>query len=160
MSQLIGTDPDVDQELATSASASPAARRWPRLLFSPRLLAAGAGLAVLVGAVAILRSGGHRPSTTAKAATSTATVAARDLVNREQVNGTLGYAAMPAALVASQPGVLTALAAEGAVVGRGQQLFVVDTQPVVVLFGPMPAYRDLVEGMSGADVRQLKENLV
>jgi peptidoglycan hydrolase-like protein with peptidoglycan-binding domain len=35
----------------------------------------------------------------------------------------------------------------------------VDNQPVTLLYGALPAYRPLQAGVSGADVRQLKENL-
>lgn len=89
-----------------------------------------------------------------------ATIERRDLVNRERVDGTLGYAPLTATLTANRAGSLTALAAEGTVVRRGGSLFAVDGEPVLLMIGATPSYRDLVEGMRGTDVRVLKANLV
>jgi hypothetical protein len=43
---------------------------------------------------------------------------------------------------------------------QGQPLYSIDGTPVVLLYGSVPAYRGLTEGMSGADVRQLNADLV
>jgi peptidoglycan hydrolase-like protein with peptidoglycan-binding domain len=46
------------------------------------------------------------------------------------------------------------------VIRRGQPLFGVDGEPVILMYGELPAYRRLAEGVSGGeDVRQLEENL-
>jgi peptidoglycan hydrolase-like protein with peptidoglycan-binding domain len=52
------------------------------------------------------------------------------------------------------------MAAEGATVARGEPLFKIDELPVVALYGAVPMYRTLSNGMGGADVKQLQENLV
>jgi peptidoglycan hydrolase-like protein with peptidoglycan-binding domain len=52
------------------------------------------------------------------------------------------------------------MAAEGSTVMRGEPLFKVNELPVVALYGSVPMYRTLGNGMAGADVRQLQENLV
>ncbi|WP_329619411.1 peptidoglycan-binding protein [Streptomyces sp. NBC_01255] len=57
------------------------------------------------------------------------------------------------------PGTLTRLPASGAEITRGKALYAVDNQPVVVLYGSLPAYRALAKGSEGPDVRQLEENL-
>jgi peptidoglycan hydrolase-like protein with peptidoglycan-binding domain len=54
---------------------------------------------------------------------------------------------------------LTGLAAQGTVVRRGGRLFSVDERPVVLLLGPIPAWRPLEVGLVGADVRELETNL-
>jgi hypothetical protein len=55
---------------------------------------------------------------------------------------------------------VTAVAAEGQAVGRGDTLFAIDGRATVALAGTQPAYRDLEEGVDdGADVAQLEENL-
>jgi Putative peptidoglycan binding domain/HlyD family secretion protein len=55
---------------------------------------------------------------------------------------------------------VTAVAAEGQAVERGDTLFAVDGRPTVALTGTEPAYRDLEEGVTdSADVAQLEENL-
>lgn len=54
---------------------------------------------------------------------------------------------------------VTWLAPVGAVIGRGQPVYKVDNQPVVLLVGDTPLYRVLAEGLVGPDVRVLEENL-
>ena len=57
-------------------------------------------------------------------------------------------------------GVFTALPALGATVTQGQQLYAVGGHPVVLLYGPQPAWRELGPGCSGDDVRQLESDLL
>jgi hypothetical protein len=71
----------------------------------------------------------------------------------------VGQSSAPAA--GSGQGVVTGLPKPGRVIGQGRVLYRVDGQPVVLLYGPTPAYRTLAEGGSaGADVRQLNADLV
>ena len=95
-----------------------------------------------------------------EAATTTATVARRDLRATEEVDGTLGYGDTRK-VVNGRQGTITALPAEGAVVTRGQALYRVDAKPVPLLYGRLPAWRPLSVGVDdGPDVRQLERNLV
>ncbi|MGH8777429.1 MAG: peptidoglycan-binding protein, partial [Jiangellaceae bacterium] len=94
-------------------------------------------------------------STTAPA---TADVTRGTLVETKQVDGTLGYGD-PDTLAGQLQGILTRLPAEGATVTRGQRLYAVDEQPVILMYGTLPAYRALKTGDSGGDVRQLEQNL-
>jgi peptidoglycan hydrolase-like protein with peptidoglycan-binding domain len=98
--------------------------------------------------------GGSAPATT------TAAVELRDLRAQEQVQGTLGYG--EARTVTNQrQGTITWLPQEGAVVRRGQTLYRVDGKPVQLLYGSLPAWRELAVGVDdGPDVRQLERNLV
>jgi hypothetical protein len=57
-------------------------------------------------------------------------------------------------------GTFTALPSVGKVVYQGQSLYSIDGSPVVLLYGPIPAYRSLSEGMTGTDVRSLNADLV
>ena len=57
-------------------------------------------------------------------------------------------------------GTVTRLAEEGAVIEPGDVLMEINGEPVVVLYGELPAYRTLVRTMEGNDVRQLQEALV
>jgi len=89
-----------------------------------------------------------------------AAVERRDLVARQDVDGTLGFsdtttAAAPAA------GTITRLRAEGDTVTRGRSLMSIDAKATAwVLYGTVPMYRDLGPGVSdGSDVRQLERNL-
>jgi peptidoglycan hydrolase-like protein with peptidoglycan-binding domain len=93
-------------------------------------------------------------------ATTTAAVASRDLRAQEQVQGTLGYGEARA-VTNQRQGTITWLPDEGAVVRRGQALYRVDGKPVQLLYGSLPAWRELSVGVDdGPDVRQLERNLV
>jgi peptidoglycan hydrolase-like protein with peptidoglycan-binding domain len=55
---------------------------------------------------------------------------------------------------------VTALPAVGDVVRRGERLYALDGRPVILMYGTVPAYRDLAEGVGdGRDVEQLEGNL-
>jgi hypothetical protein len=57
-------------------------------------------------------------------------------------------------------GVYTALPAVGQVVDRGQTLYAVNGRPIPILFGSTPLARQLTIGVSGADVKELEDNLI
>jgi multidrug efflux pump subunit AcrA (membrane-fusion protein) len=111
-----------------------------------------------VAGAAIAGRGGAA-ATTNPPAVATATVTRTDLSTTEHLSGTLQYTGShPVTSMAH--GTLTALAAEGSTVTRGQTLYEVDASPVRLLYGSRPAWRTLTAGISGPDVSQLDENLV
>ena len=91
--------------------------------------------------------------------TSTAMVARRTLVSQTQVSATLADAGSYS-VVNQASGTLTSLPAVGKVVRQGHALYQVDGQPVVLLYGNVPAWRTLSAGMTGTDVRELNAALV
>jgi len=98
------------------------------------------------------------------AATSLETVTRRSLSQTTPVDGTLGYAGSYTVL-GQVHGTITALPAAGQVIHQGQVLYGVDGKPVVLLYGSTPAYRDLAEGataadVTGQDVAELNHDLV
>jgi peptidoglycan hydrolase-like protein with peptidoglycan-binding domain len=137
------------------------------------VVVAGGGWAVARGGL-LGRSAAATP--TAEVPTGTATVARTDVVERQQVAGTLGYGDSVTVVGQSQDGggssgaggggqaqdgIVTRVPAVGAVVGRGQTLFEVDGHPVPLWYGARPAWRAFGLGMTdGQDVRQLEANLV
>jgi hypothetical protein len=121
------------------------------------------GVAIMVGAVAVrVTHRGARAATTLPndVNVTTTRVVRTDLVATEQIDGALEYA--PAAPVVDElPGTYTAMPAEGDVVPPGGTLFSVDDQPVVLLRGNVPAWRDFTPGMTdGVDVAELQYDLV
>lgn len=90
---------------------------------------------------------------------ATAPITRTTLVEARTEPGTLGYGD-PVPVRATGTGTLTWIAPEGSSVMRNEPLFKVDELPVVALYGPVPMYRTLGNGVGGADVRQLQENLV
>jgi peptidoglycan hydrolase-like protein with peptidoglycan-binding domain len=113
-------------------------------------------------AVVALAGCGAAPTTpaTTSAAKTTTTVERTDLVDRDSLSGTLGYADV-STVGASGAGVLTALRDPGDVIGRGHSLYSVNDVPAAfVLYGALPAWRDFTSGMTdGEDVKQLEWNL-
>jgi peptidoglycan hydrolase-like protein with peptidoglycan-binding domain len=138
----------------------PPARRGHR----GRRLAAAAAVAAVAAGAAWWTAAGSGPDgnegSGAEVATATATVTRRDLRAQEEVDGTLGYGEATA-VVNGRQGTLTALPEEGSVVTRGETLYRVDGKPVPLLYGRLPAWRELAVGVDdGPDVRQLEQNLV
>lgn len=78
-----------------------------------------------------------------------------------QVSGTLGYGGSYSVKGATNQ-TITWLPRVGTVIKQGYVLYRVGYQeiPVVLLYGDLPLYRQLSEGMTGADVRQLNHDLV
>ena len=91
-------------------------------------------------------------------ATSTVSVQRRDLVESESFSGTLGYGD-ERTVSGGLSGALTWIAGEGATRSRNEILYMVDESPVVLMYGTVPAYRDMTSGDQGRDVLQLERNL-
>jgi peptidoglycan hydrolase-like protein with peptidoglycan-binding domain len=127
--------------------------RWVVLALAATALAAGVH-------VVERSSSGSPPRATVSAATSTAVVARRNLVDRESLDGTLGYRGSTT-ILGHVPGTLTWLPGQGRVVARGGALYRVDGKRVVLFYGRVPAWRTLAAGSSdGRDVYELERNLV
>jgi len=120
------------------------------------LIALGAG-AWAAGAFGPRASSGGGQGAPAPA---TRPVVREDLSSQTPVTATLGYA--ESYTVRGQGGgTLTWLPPAGQVIRQGQVLYRVDNGvPVVLLYGPVPAWRTLDEGLTGADVTQLNHDLV
>jgi peptidoglycan hydrolase-like protein with peptidoglycan-binding domain len=89
---------------------------------------------------------------------ATAVVTKQTLVDTESHDGSLAYADTTT-IKTKLSGTLTAMAAAGSTVKRGQVPFKIDNRPVVLLYGSLPAYRKMSSGNKGADVKQLERNL-
>ncbi|MGH9211254.1 MAG: efflux RND transporter periplasmic adaptor subunit [Acidimicrobiales bacterium] len=89
---------------------------------------------------------------------ATATVERGTISATETWDGTLARGA-PLTVRSSIGGTVTRLSQQGASVGRGDVLYRLDEQPVSLLVGDVPMYRDLQAGDVGVDVGQLEANL-
>jgi peptidoglycan hydrolase-like protein with peptidoglycan-binding domain len=125
-----------------------------------------AGLAVVVVAVLlVLVAVVIRPFATAGASsrravpTALARIVRTNVVERQQVAGTLDYTGSFTVANAGAAGVVTWLPAPGAIVRRGRPLYELGRVAVRLLYGTRPAYRDLALGTTGSDVRELQQNL-
>src|SRR4051812_11126383 len=126
-----------------------------------RIVAAAALTAGAAAAAAVVvglpeAEGGSPPESATPPAT--AEVTRGTLVDEETKTGDLGYGDTTA-IKARGSGTVTGLAATGSTVTRGKSLYRVDDDPVVLLYGKLPAYRTLRNGVEGRDVKQFERNL-
>jgi peptidoglycan hydrolase-like protein with peptidoglycan-binding domain len=128
-----------------------------------RIAAGGVVAAGALAAGGVLLAGGgtgRTPPAVAAPAGATAAVERRDLVDRDTIAGSLGYAE-DGTSNAGAAGVLTRLPDPGSVISRGHSLYDIADRPAAfLLYGDLPAWRDFAPGMTdGEDVRQLERNL-
>jgi peptidoglycan hydrolase-like protein with peptidoglycan-binding domain len=126
-------------------------------------VASGAATALIAAALVLLLGGSGDASGGAASATAaagpTGKVERRTLAEHLTAAGTIGYAGETVVL-ARLSGTVTALPAVGEAVRRGGRLYAVAGEPVLLMYGKVPAYRDLAEGVAeGKDVEQLERNL-
>jgi hypothetical protein len=135
--------------------------RWRRFVLG----AATASMVLLaVGAAVAVRDDGDDAADDADASTGATTVTAevtrRDLAEREELDGTLGYGDT-SQISLSTGGTITALPATGSVIDRGQTVVEVDGLAVPLLLGDRPLWRQLdSDAADGVDIQQLEANLV
>ncbi|MEV0233517.1 peptidoglycan-binding protein [Nonomuraea sp. NPDC050786] len=145
------------KEPSLAARALPPRRRRPL-----RMLAWTGGAALLAAAVAAaaLGFGGNGTGTAAAVRTPPATAKATrtTLTETETVDGTLGYGETLTVSGKSQ-GTITWLPDEGTTITRGHGVYSVDADRRPLLYGSMPLYRTLQDGVEGKDVELLERNL-
>ena len=147
-------------ERPDAAGADGARRRGPG-----RWVAAGLVVAVAAGGVAAWSAGAFKPASSSGGgqgapAPATQAVTRQDLASQTPVDATLGYAGTYT-VTGKGGGTLTWLPSAGQVIFQGQVLYRTDNGvPVVLLYGRVPAWRALDEGVTGADVTQLNHDLV
>jgi hypothetical protein len=130
-----------------------------------RWVAAGLVVAVAAGGAAAWSAGAFTPGSSSGAgqgapAPATQAVTRQDLASQTPVDATLGFAGSYT-VTGKGGGTLTWLPSAGQVIGQGGVLYRTDNGvPVVLLYGRVPAWRALDEGMTGADVTQLNHDLV
>jgi hypothetical protein len=142
-------------------------RGWVVVLAVVVVVAAGLGAADAAGvfrsSAPAVTNGGY--------STGTAAVRRGSLTEQTQEDGTLGdagsYPVIVPASSSAGPGssssasqTFTWLPAPGQTIRQGQEVYQVSGTPVVLLYGNVPSYRDLSEGMTGADVTELNTDLV
>ena len=93
---------------------------------------------------------------------ATAAVVRTNLTNTVQVGGSIGYdGSYTVAALRGGGGVYTWLPEPGQVIKQDQPVYSVGNEPVPLLYGSLPAYRQFDVGMSdGADVGQLTHDLI
>lgn len=129
------------------------------------VLAAAAVLAALTvtGGVVVMSSAEEATPAAQEPPANTVKVEKGELSSMVSLDGTLTYRARsdgsPYSAINQARGIYTKLPDEGDKVDCGDVFYRVDDDPVVMLCGTVPAYRDLDRGDKGNDVRQLNRNL-
>jgi outer membrane biosynthesis protein TonB len=153
------TEADAAAGFAGGLDGQPRRRRRAQIA----ALAAVLAVAVAIALVVILGSSSPRKANEGSgvpAGDTTATVQRRTLSEHATIGGTLTYGSK-LELYDRLAGTFTWLPAVGSVIGRGGTLFEVNELPIVLMYGSVPAYRALKEGVSdGVDVQELNENLI
>jgi peptidoglycan hydrolase-like protein with peptidoglycan-binding domain len=131
-----------------------------------RRVVVGVGVLVAVialGVVAGASGGGQAASNPQELSANTAKVEKGKLSDIVSETGTLTFRARsdgsPYSVINQAEGTYTGLPDPGERVDCGDVLYRVNKNPVLLLFGAVPAYRDLQSGQAGDDVRQLNRNL-
>ncbi len=130
------------------------------------LVSLGIVVVVAAGALSAWRDGVFSPAASSGSgrhgapAPATRPVTRQDLTATTPETATLGYAGSYP-VTGQGGGTLTSLPSAGQVISQGQALYRIDNgSPVVLLYGTVPAWRTLDEGVTGADVSQLNHDLV
>jgi len=131
-----------------------------------RWLALAVVIAVAAGAVSAWRAGALAPAASSRSGPpgppppATQPVVREDLSAVTPVTATLGYSGSYS-VRGQDPGTLTWLPRPGTVIRQGRVLYRINNgSPVLLLYGRVPAWRTLAEGVTGADVAQLNHGLV
>ncbi len=150
------TDNDELRKVLSSLDLSPRKRRWPLAV-----LGVVAGVAGTIGVQSYLDRNNDTGSELAaeQVVLATAPVETRDLLEEVEWNASLGFGET-VEVTGTATGTITEAAQTGETLERGDRLAVVGDTAVVVLYGEVPPWRDLREGSTGSDVRQLEANLV
>ena len=119
---------------------------------------------VVAGGVAVAASGNSNSTASSSGGSSqvaTAPVVRTTLTNTVQVGGSIGYDGSYTVAALRGGGVYTWLPEPGEVIKQDQPVYSVSDEPVPLLYGSIPAYREFDAGMSdGADVGQLTHDLI
>ncbi len=160
MSMVVPGAPDTDpagseHDETIPATGEHARRRRPWIVIG----ASATVVAVMGGIIALSWRAPEAEADVRDIDVETSMVTVGDLVEQARQTGELGFGPKRE-LGGELPGTVTSMPPVGTIVARGQELYRVDDQPVMLLIGDLPAWRGFSEGMSdGADVLQLEQNL-
>ncbi|SHN06677.1 efflux RND transporter periplasmic adaptor subunit [Cryptosporangium aurantiacum] len=118
------------------------------------------GVACAAVGVLVVREASNSAADTAATGLppNTARVTRQTLQDAQTVDGQLGYGTSRTA-TSRLAGTVTQLPDSGATITRGKPLYTIDDEPVILMYGNVPAYRPLTVGSEGPDVAQLERNL-
>ena len=133
-------------------------RRW---LITGVVVVVVAAAVIVAAAEGVFKGSGSRGPGAAGTAyrTSTATVKRETLTSQSSLSGTLADSGTYT-IVNQATGTITTMPEVGKTVRQGGVLYQVSGNPVVLLYGNVPDYRDMSAGLAGADVREFNKALI
>jgi hypothetical protein len=133
-------------------------RRW---LITGVVVVVVAAAVIVAAAEGVFKGSGSRGPGAAGTAyrTSTATVKRETLTSQSSLSGTLADSGTYT-IVNQATGTVTTMPEVGKTVRQGGVLYQVSGNPVVLLYGNVPDYRDMSAGLTGADVREFNKALI
>jgi hypothetical protein len=133
-------------------------RRW---LITGVVVVVVAAAVIVAAAEGVFKGSGSRGPGAAGTAyrTSTATVKRETLTSQSSLSGTLADSGTYT-IVNQATGTITTMPEVGKTVRQGGVLYQVSGNPVVLLYGNVPDYRDMSAGLTGADVREFNKALI
>lgn len=147
---------------ATARNRRPSRRRRRRAAIAVGLAAVVAAGGTAIAVERPFRGAGRAstPIASSKYPTALYTVTRQPLSSQTEVSATLGYAGSYT-VTGQGGGTITWLPSVGQRIRQGGVLYRVGNgTPVFLLYGSVPMWRTLSEGLTGADVRQLNRDLV
>jgi len=133
-------------------------RRW--LITGVVVVVVAAAVATAAAEGVFKGSGSRGPGAAGTAyRTSTATVKRETLTSQSSLSGTLADSGTYT-IVNQATGTITTMPEVGRTVRQGGVLYQVSGNPVVLLYGNVPDYRDMSAGLTGADVREFNKALI
>ena len=147
-----------DRQAGPDVNRRRGARRW--VVAGVVIVVVLAGVAVAAAVGAFQGSGPPGPGAAGTAyRTSVATVTRQTLTSQSSLSGTLADSGAYT-VVNQATGTITWLPPSGRTVRQGGVIYRVNGSPVALWYGRVPAYRDLSEGLTGADVREFNKGLI
>jgi len=140
-----------DKHIPQVAGVSPAKRQRP---WGSYILVSIVIAAVIFGSLFLTINDGSPVAVDQPEELNYAEVIITDLVQEETFNGTLGSIEADPVKV-QLDGTITDIPSLGDVINQGAALFAIDDQPVVMLYGELPAFRDMIIGEATLTVSSL-----
>jgi membrane fusion protein, multidrug efflux system len=154
----VGEEPPPSEVIAEESAPPDQSARVPAR--KRRIIAGAVAVVVLAVAAGLAVASANGPQEDRAEPLNFATTRRGDIQSVRSFDGEIGSTGEGPPVLNRIPGTITDITADDTKVERGEELFAVDGQPVVLLYGALPAWRDIGDGATpGADVRQLEENL-
>jgi len=131
---------------ADAAPSKPKRRRWVWYIFGGVIL-----VAVVLAGVYYQQENGTPTEAAEEAPLNFAEVIITDLIQEKNFNGVIG-SIQDDPVKTMLGGTITDIPEAGETIRQGETLFAIDNEPVILLYGELPAYRDIAIGSDAQNI--------